>query len=124
MRLSTWKNITLSIIFLSFLAGNIHVVLIGSAYEINKEYIIVNLCKNQQQDDFVCDGLCYLKEQVEKTTSDESLQSPKINFLFFSEVTKNFTFYSTELDVLLPVYSQKDYAVNISIQLPPPKEIS
>lgn len=57
-------------------------------YEINKKYIIENLCQNQDKPWMNCQGKCHLKKQIKKAQKEEKKQKPFIisenTLLFFT----------------------------------------
>ena len=44
---------------------------IKSWYELNKDYVATVLCENQDKPQLQCNGKCYLKKQIEKTSEKQ-----------------------------------------------------
>ncbi len=74
-------------------------------YEINKEYIVNNLCENRDKPMMNCQGKCYLKKQVKKAQQQEKKHFPFITsentllFYFLPNNIEEINIFKNSLDI-------------------------
>lgn len=48
-------------------------------YAVNYDFINKNLCENKNKPQLLCNGKCYLKKEIAKTSTDQSKNDSRIN---------------------------------------------
>ncbi len=48
-------------------------------YAVNYNFISKNLCENKAKPELLCNGKCYLKKEIAKTSTDQSKNDCRIN---------------------------------------------
>jgi len=68
-------NATKAIFFLGlYLLALVHPAIPFIEYQVNKAYIVANLCENKDKPQVMCNGACHLKKQIQKQTDPEKQQ--------------------------------------------------
>ena len=105
------------LLFLAFVARPIVKIGIVSNYSLNIKNIVEKYCVNKDKPVLKCNGKCYLKKQLEFSTSDNSTSANSINFSeafipVFIHSSHNFTLKNT------PYNSRKkiEYSINQLLQ--------
>ena len=98
-------------------------------YQVNKDFIAKNLCIKKEVKKNTCEGMCYLKKELEKVTEQSSsdseeptkrVQSNEEDVFHVSdiEIVKYANFYSENSNNSVYKISISDYS--ISVDVPPP----
>lgn len=64
-------------------------------YAVNYNYINKNLCENRSKPQLLCNGKCYLKKEIAKTSTEQSKNDSRIRISGFTDtfiINENFTF--------------------------------
>ena len=84
-------------------------------FELNKEYIIENLCENRFKPELNCNGQCYLAKQLHKVAEDKATKEAERQEQSFKKLLEetfhheNFVFSQTFDSVIFPVYNNYSY---------------
>lgn len=84
-------------------------------FELNKEYIIENLCENRFKPELNCNGQCYLAKQLHKVAEDKASKEAERQEQSFKKLLEetfhheNFVFTQTFESVILPVFNNYSY---------------
>ncbi len=84
-------------------------------FELNKEYIIENLCENRFKPELNCNGQCYLAKQLHKVAEDKATKEAERQEQSFKKLLEetfhheNFVFSQTFESVISPVYNNFTY---------------
>lgn len=102
MFLQTIKFITIWLLVFSFLAASFQHLATGTAYFVNKSYIVDQLCENKDLPMLDCDGKCYLKKEFEKQTEKEhNAASPAEKYIWDLIVSTNIFQYTLILEYFI-----------------------
>jgi hypothetical protein len=77
-------------------------------YAVNYDFINKNLCENKSKPQLLCNGKCYLKKEIAKTSTDQSKSNSRISISGFTDtfvINEDFIFlkitdYSSEISNL------------------------
>ena len=64
-------------------------------YAVNYDFINKNLCENKNKPQLLCNGKCYLKKEITKTSTDQSKNDSRINISGITDtfiINENFAF--------------------------------
>lgn len=64
-------------------------------YAVNYDFITKNLCENKNKPQLLCNGTCYLKKEIAKTSTDQSKNDSRISISGFTDtfiINENFAF--------------------------------
>ena len=50
-------------------------------YAVNYNYISTQLCENKSEPDLLCNGKCYVKHEMAKSSENQSTKIQKVEFL-------------------------------------------
>ena len=64
-----------------FLVMSVRSVLPLLDYAVNYDYISTQLCENQSEPDLRCNGKCYVKHEMAKSSENQSTKIQKVEFL-------------------------------------------
>ena len=64
-----------------FLVMSVRSVLPLLDYAVNYNYISTQLCENQSEPDLRCNGKCYVKHEMAKSSENQSTKIQKVEFL-------------------------------------------
>jgi len=64
-----------------FLVMSVRSVLPLLDYAVNYDYISTQLCENQSEPDLRCNGKCYMKHEMAKSSENQSTKIQKVEFL-------------------------------------------
>lgn len=84
-------------------------------FELNKEYIIQNLCENRFKPELQCNGKCYLAKQLHKVAEDKASKEADRQEQSFKKLLEetfhheNFVFSQTFESVILTVQNNFSY---------------
>ena len=84
-------------------------------FELNKEYIIQNLCENRFKPDLNCNGKCYLVKQLHKVAEDKATKEAERQEQSFKKLLEetfnheNFVFSQTFESVILTIQNNFSY---------------
>ena len=67
-------------IFFLFLVMSVRSVLPLLDYAVNYDYISTQLCENQSEPDLRCNGKCYVKHEMAKSSENQSTKIQKVEF--------------------------------------------
>ena len=87
-------------------------------FELNKDYIIQNLCENRFKPELKCDGKCYLAKQLHKVAEDKATKEADRQGQSFKKLLEetfhheNFVFTQTFESVTLTVQNNFSYKTN------------
>ena len=78
-------------------------------FELNKDYIIKNLCENRSKPKICCKGKCFLKKQLQKADKEENIPAGK------SSRNKSEEIFCSSIKkvkcIILPIVQQNKYSV-------------
>lgn len=66
-------------------------------YAVNYDFITNNLCENKSKPQLLCNGKCYLKKEIAKTSTDQSKNDFRISISGFTDIfviNENFEFFT------------------------------
>ncbi|MBV6879147.1 hypothetical protein NG800_006330 [Epilithonimonas ginsengisoli] len=66
-------------------------------YAVNYDFINKNLCENKSKPQLLCNGKCYLKKEIAKTSTDQSKNDSRISISGFTDIfviNENFEFFT------------------------------
>lgn len=66
---------------LLFLVLSVRSVLPVIDYAVNYDYIATQLCENKSNPEMLCNGKCYVKKELTKTTQSQNCKELKAEFL-------------------------------------------
>jgi hypothetical protein len=84
-------------------------------FELNKEYIIQNLCENRFKPELNCNGQCYLAKQLHRVAEDKATKEAERQEQGFKKLLEesfnheNFVFSQTFESVILTVQNNFSY---------------
>ena len=84
-------------------------------FELNKEYIIQNLCENRFKPELNCNGQCYLAKQLHRVAEDKATKEAKRQEQGFKKLLEesfnheNFVFSQTFESVILTIQNNFSY---------------
>lgn len=112
------------ILFFSFTLQISGKLIICINYQINKEFIINNLCENRSKPKMHCDGKCQLKKELDQKDNNESpvdYIKEKIEVLLFSQKTEDHSLNTsiTGIHFFPPFILEKIRTVSFSVFHPP-----
>ncbi|WP_379968402.1 hypothetical protein [Epilithonimonas sp. UC225_85] len=67
-------------------------------YAVNYNFITKNLCENKSKPQLLCNGKCYLKKEIAKTSTDQSKNDSRISISGFTDtfiINEDITFLKT-----------------------------
>ena len=68
-------------------------------YAVNYDFITKNLCDNKSEPQLLCNGKCYLKKEIAKTSTDQSKNDSRIKISGLADTfIINETFVSSSKD--------------------------
>jgi hypothetical protein len=106
------------------ISANFSRLFICAGFELNKKYIVANLCENRDKPWLHCNGQCYfmkkIKQAAEKDKSDER-QSQKNNFQqTFFDRTSGIKFHTHLLQIInTPYVAMAPSLQNVPVFRPP-----
>jgi hypothetical protein len=78
-------------------------------FELNKDYIVKNLCENRSKPKSCCKGKCFLKKQLQKADKEENIPAGK------SSRNKNEEIFCSSIkkitSIILPLVQENKYTV-------------
>src|SRR5690606_413609 len=78
-----FRSFTALFLICAVIITNFTQLFIYSAYQLNKDYIVAELCENKDKPELNCEGKCYLTKQLKQADSQEKKQeeqSPRTRF--------------------------------------------
>lgn len=70
-------------------------------YAVNYDFITKNLCENKSKPQLLCNGKCYLKKEIAKTSTDQSKNDSRINISGLADtfiINETFVFSSKDFN--------------------------
>ena len=70
-------------------------------YAVNYDFITKNLCENKSKPQLLCNGKCYLKKEIAKTSTDQSKNDSRINISALGDtfiINETFVFSSKDFN--------------------------
>jgi hypothetical protein len=103
------KRFTALLLLVSLVSANFSHYFVYAGFELNKKYIVANLCENLDKPWMHCNGHCYFMKKVkaaQDTEKNESRQSQKNLFqeVFYGSVT-TITFHTQLLNIISTPYN-------------------
>lgn len=89
-------------------------------YVVNYDFINKNLCENKAKPELLCNGKCYLKKEIAKTSTDQSKNDSRINISALADtfiINETFVFSSNDFSLLenLKINSEFSNSYNFSL---------
>jgi len=89
-------------------------------YAVNYNFITNNLCENKSKPQLLCNGKCYLKKELSKTTGGESKNNSRINISALADtfiINETFVFSSNDFNHIenLKINSEFSTTYNFSL---------
>jgi len=79
------RKITAIILVLSVITANFSKLFIYASFELNKHYIVSELCENRDKPLMHCEGQCYLSKKLEQAHKKEKNQQQESQRYHFQE---------------------------------------
>ncbi|MCD9853863.1 hypothetical protein LUD75_04065 [Epilithonimonas sp. JDS] len=89
-------------------------------YAVNYDFINKNLCENKAKPELLCNGKCYLKKEIAKTSTDQSKNDSRINISALADIfiiNETFVFSSNHFNIIenLKINSEFSDSYNFSL---------
>ncbi|KFC23266.1 hypothetical protein [Epilithonimonas lactis] len=89
-------------------------------YAVNYDFINKNLCENKAKPELLCNGKCYLKKEIAKTSTDQSKNDSRINICALADIfiiNDAFVFSSNDFNIKenLKINSEFSNSYNFSL---------
>ena len=105
------------------LAGSLNFPMVYLEFELNKDYIINELCVNRTKPITVCGGSCYLQDRLESENANSQATSPETKraglALFFEEIDRIFVAHRETEEAISEPEPNYSFSFSASIFHPP-----
>ena len=96
------------VLLVALLSANFSRLFVYAGFELNKEYIVAELCENKDKPQLHCDGHCYFMKKVkqvqEKEKSNERQTQKSLFQYVFLKSTSSVEFFSRVVGVVFTPY--------------------
>ncbi|RKR84148.1 hypothetical protein BDD43_4375 [Mucilaginibacter gracilis] len=125
-----FRQATIFLLILTTLTANCSRFFVFAGFELNKKYIVSNLCENRNRPYLHCNGKCYFMKKIRQAEENEKKEASKDNLnrlevSFFHEPFK-LSFPEpvllTGIEQYFPVYTYQYTSRYLSTIFRPPKQ--
>ncbi|TDX84119.1 hypothetical protein [Epilithonimonas xixisoli] len=89
-------------------------------YAVNYKFISKNLCENKKKPELLCNGKCYLKKEIAKSSTDQSKNDSRINISALADtfiINETFTFSSNDFILIENLKINSDFSTSYNFSL-------
>lgn len=102
------NRVTALVLLVALLSANFSRLFVYAGFELNKEYIVTQLCENRDKPQLHCDGHCYFMKKIKQVQEKEKGNERQTQKSLFQEVfvksSNSIKFFSQVVNTVITPY--------------------